>query len=162
LRSGCGTASGTVAPGESCGGGIPAWMASLPRLPAGRNPHPHGDHGAPGLTADVPYALPEERRTALKSYHDIRGDGGSNVLQQVIDLEGRIQKNLAGVRHIVAIGSGKGGVGKSTLAFHLAAMLKTRGAAVALLDADVNGPSQARLGGVQQAVPLPANDGRLA
>jgi ATP-binding protein involved in chromosome partitioning len=98
----------------------------------------------------------------LKSYHDIRGDGGSNVLQQVVDLESRIQSNLAGVRHLVAIGSGKGGVGKSTLTFHLAAMLKARGAAVALLDADVNGPSQARLGGVQAAVPLPAKDGRLA
>jgi ATP-binding protein involved in chromosome partitioning len=100
--------------------------------------------------------------TGLKSYHDIKGDGGSNVLQQVADLEGRIQANLAGVRHIVAIGSGKGGVGKSTLTFHLAALLRARGAAVALLDADVNGPSQARLGGVQGAVPLPAKDGRLA
>jgi ATP-binding protein involved in chromosome partitioning len=113
----------------------------------------------PPVPPDVRYALPE---VSLKSYHDIKGDGGSNVLQQVIDLEGRIQANLAGVRRIVAIGSGKGGVGKSTLTFHLAALLKARGAAVALLDADINGPSQARLGGVQATVPLPAQDGRLA
>ncbi|HET8946491.1 MAG TPA: P-loop NTPase [Candidatus Polarisedimenticolia bacterium] len=98
----------------------------------------------------------------MKSYHDIAGDGGSNVLQQVIDLEGRITANLAGVRHLVAVGSGKGGVGKSTLTFHLAALCRAAGWDVALLDADLNGPSQARLAGVAGTVPLPAADGRLA
>jgi ATP-binding protein involved in chromosome partitioning len=98
----------------------------------------------------------------MKGYHDIAGDGGSNVLQQVIDLEGRITANLAGVRHLVAIGSGKGGVGKSTLTFHLAAVCRAAGWDVALLDADLNGPTQARLAGVAGTVPLPAADGRLA
>jgi len=98
----------------------------------------------------------------MKSYHDIAGDGGSNVLQQVLDLEGRITANLAGVRHLVAVGSGKGGVGKSTLTFHLAALCREAGWDVALLDADLNGPTQARLGGVAGTVPLPGADGRLA
>jgi ATP-binding protein involved in chromosome partitioning len=98
----------------------------------------------------------------MKTYHDIAGDGGSNVLQQVIDLEGRITANLAGVRHLVAVGSGKGGVGKSTLTFHLAALCRAAGWDIALLDADLNGPSQARLAGVAGTVPLPAADGRLA
>jgi len=98
----------------------------------------------------------------MKGYHDIAGDGGSNVLQQVLELEGRITANLAQVRHLVAVGSGKGGVGKSTLTFHLAALCRAAGWEVALLDADLNGPSQARLAGVAGTVPLPAADGRLA
>ena len=43
-------------------------------------------------------------------------------------------------RYIVAVGSGKGGVGKSTIALHLALALARRGLAVGLLDADVYGP----------------------
>ncbi|NOZ74040.1 MAG: P-loop NTPase [FCB group bacterium] len=45
------------------------------------------------------------------------------------------------VKHIIAVASGKGGVGKSTLAANLAATLKTRGHAVGLLDLDIYGPS---------------------
>ena len=98
----------------------------------------------------------------MKGYHDIAGDGGSNVLQQVIDLTERITANLAGVRHLVAVGSGKGGVGKSTLTFHLAALCREAGWDVALLDADLNGPTQGRMAGVAGAVPLPSGGGRLA
>ncbi len=47
---------------------------------------------------------------------------------------------LPGVRHIVAVSSGKGGVGKSTLAVNLAASLNEEGHRVGLLDADVYGP----------------------
>ena len=52
---------------------------------------------------------------------------------------------LPGVRAIVAVGSGKGGVGKSTVAANLAASLALEGAAVGLLDADIYGPSQAKM-----------------
>lgn len=48
---------------------------------------------------------------------------------------------LPGVRHVVAIASGKGGVGKSTVAVNLAAALAADGAQVGLLDADIYGPS---------------------
>jgi ATP-binding protein involved in chromosome partitioning len=62
------------------------------------------------------------------------------------------------VRHLVAVASGKGGVGKSTLTLQLACVLHERGLRVAILDADFNGPSQARMAGVQNAVFVPGSD----
>ena len=99
----------------------------------------------------------------MKGYHDIVGDGGSRVLEQVAEQRTRITDGLAGVRHLVAVGSGKGGVGKSTLTLHLAGALRARGLRIAILDADFNGPSQARMAGVQGALfvppPLPTGSG---
>ncbi|SOB99884.1 Mrp/NBP35 family ATP-binding protein [Rhodobacter maris] len=54
---------------------------------------------------------------------------------------------VAGVRHIIAVGSGKGGVGKSTVAANLAVALARAGKRVGLLDADLYGPSQPRMMG---------------
>jgi len=93
----------------------------------------------------------------MKSYHDIAGDGGSRVLEQVAEQRTRITDGLAGVRHLVAVGSGKGGVGKSTLTLHLAGALRARGLRIAILDADFNGPSQARMAGVQGALFVPGS-----
>ncbi len=56
--------------------------------------------------------------------------------------------NLPGVRYIVAVASGKGGVGKSTTAVNLALALHAMGLKVGLLDADVYGPSQPRMMGI--------------
>jgi len=95
----------------------------------------------------------------LKSYHDIAGDGGSNIAEQVEAGREKIARALSGVRHRVAVGSGKGGVGKSTLTRALASALSARGLAVAILDADLNGPTQARMSGLRGAVPLPGPDG---
>ena len=57
-------------------------------------------------------------------------------------------ENLAGVKKIVAISSGKGGVGKSTVTANLAAALSAQGLRVGVLDADIYGPSQAMMFGV--------------
>ena len=57
---------------------------------------------------------------------------------------------VAGVDRILAIGSGKGGVGKSTVSSNLAVALAREGRRVGLLDADIYGPSQPRMMGVNQ------------
>jgi ATP-binding protein involved in chromosome partitioning len=75
-----------------------------------------------------------------------------------------------GVRNLVAIASGKGGVGKSTVACNLALALRQTGASVGVLDADVYGPSQSTMFGVsarpetderQRIIPIEAHGVRV-
>ena len=54
---------------------------------------------------------------------------------------GSRERAIPGVKHVIAVGSGKGGVGKSTIAVNLAASLQLSGGRVGLLDADIYGPS---------------------
>jgi len=54
---------------------------------------------------------------------------------------------IAGVKHVVAVGSGKGGVGKSTVAVNLACALQTLGRKIGVMDADVYGPSVPKMMG---------------
>ncbi len=65
--------------------------------------------------------------------------------------EDKNRQFLKGVKHIIAVASGKGGVGKSALAGNIAATLTKMGAKVGLLDADVYGPSQPTMFGLKDA-----------
>jgi ATP-binding protein involved in chromosome partitioning len=87
----------------------------------------------------------------MKGYRDLVGDTGSGVEGQLREQNVRLQNRMATIRHTVAILSGKGGVGKSTLTSNLAAALAEDGARVAVLDADLNGPSLAKMMGVRGA-----------
>ena len=73
----------------------------------------------------------------------------------------RIRHNLAGVRNSVVVLSGKGGVGKSTVAANLAAALALAGRRVGLLDVDVHGPSITEMLGLRGATLMATEQGEI-
>ena len=83
----------------------------------------------------------------IRTYNEV-GPAGASIPEQVALQRGRLAARLAGIKSLVAIASGKGGVGKSALTANLAAALASDGLRVGALDADLNGPSLARMLGV--------------
>ncbi len=87
----------------------------------------------------------------MKSYKELPGDAGSNIVGQVSAQHARLRKRLVTVKHTVAVMSGKGGVGKSAVTANLANTLALLGLSIGVVDADINGPTLAKMMGVRHA-----------
>jgi len=90
----------------------------------------------------------------MKTYDDLAGDGGSNVIEQVVSQREKLRKRLDPIQHKISIMSGKGGVGKRSVTANMAVCLASRGHKVGILDADLNGPSIGKLLNVPHSAKL--------
>ena len=77
----------------------------------------------------------------MRTYHQLTDPDRSGLAEQIGAQRRRVAEQLAGVQRILAVMSGKGGVGKSYVTAHLARSLARSGRAVGVLDADFNGPT---------------------
>ncbi len=77
----------------------------------------------------------------MRTYHQLTDPDRSGLGDQIGAQRKRVAERLAAVRRIVAVMSGKGGVGKSYVTAHLARGLARAGRSVGVLDADLNGPT---------------------
>jgi ATP-binding protein involved in chromosome partitioning len=87
----------------------------------------------------------------FRTYSQTGEPAGAEVPEQVRAQGERLERRLAAIRHTVLVASGKGGVGKSALSANLAAALAAAGSRVGAVDADLNGPSLARMLGASTA-----------
>jgi ATP-binding protein involved in chromosome partitioning len=118
-----------------------------------------------GLTFGFPVAdYTGELQTALQSYLEPEIAGSRINLTLKADITAHaVQKTLkplANVKNVIAVASGKGGVGKSTTAANLALAWAAQGARVGLLDADIYGPSQPLMMGLAGHKPETSADGK--
>lgn len=87
----------------------------------------------------------------MRTYHQLTNPDRSGLLDQIGAQRRRVAERLSTVRRIVAVMSGKGGVGKSYVTAQLARALARGGRTVGVLDADLNGPTIPALLGVPNA-----------
>jgi ATP-binding protein involved in chromosome partitioning len=85
----------------------------------------------------------------------------SNPPDTVKGSAGAAATGIPGVKHVIAVASGKGGVGKSTVAANLTAALQQRGLKTGLCDCDIYGPSIALMFGASQEQPMATADNTI-
>ncbi len=97
-------------------------------------------------------SLVRAAESAISTYisPDVEIKGNINVKTRTVAPQPAV-KPLAQVKHIIGVSSGKGGVGKSTIAANLAVALAREGYKVGLLDADIFGPSVPKMFGIEDA-----------
>lgn len=99
--------------------------------------------------------------TAVKTYASANAQIEGNISVKYRQNVAQPAKMLPGVKNIIGVSSGKGGVGKSTVASNLAVALAQQGYKVGLLDADIFGPSAPKMFGVEdEPVYMEEVDGR--
>lgn len=78
------------------------------------------------------------------------------------ELDDRVKENMAKIRHKIIIISGKGGVGKSTVAVNIAYGLAGKGKKIGILDTDIHGPSLGKMLGIEGKPLIPGESGGLS
>lgn len=87
---------------------------------------------------------------AIRTYREVADPASEEIVAQIEAQAGRLAERLATVGAVVAVASGKGGVGKSAVTANLAAALTDSGSKVGAADADLHGPSLARMLGASR------------
>jgi ATP-binding protein involved in chromosome partitioning len=113
----------------------------------------------------IPEAIKREAENAVSS------TPGVSSARIIIDISsppdtgtgtaGSAVTGITGVKHVIAVASGKGGVGKSTVAANLAAALQQRGLKTGLCDCDIYGPSISLMFGATQEQPMATSDNTI-
>jgi ATP-binding protein involved in chromosome partitioning len=110
--------------------------------------------------AAIPQTIKNEAETALRALAGVREAKVRIDIQAPPAGAGVGATHISGIKHIIAIASGKGGVGKSTVAANLAVALEQTKASVGLCDCDIYGPSISLMFGTRER-PMATDDNRI-